>query len=246
MNQPIEKMSIVMPCYNEEEAIPSVMPRLIDSLENLKRANELRDYELIVVNDQSTDSSVELLENFSQIKVLHTTGDGRGYGKALKVGFSHVSGDWVAFLDIDNSYRPEDLPRFLKEAKEGCSDFIMGTRAFSEKGMSFTRGAGNWVYMCLAKLLYRSQLKDVCSGYRLFHKKYLSDILEIKEDGLDFSIYLTLKMLMDKVNISQIPIQYDERMGPSKLSVIFDGVAFLKVLLTLKLRQANAYKHSRV
>ena len=122
----------------------------------------------------------------------------------------------------------------------------MGSRALQEKGMSFTRGTGNWIYMFLAKTFYGSYLEDVCSGYRLFHRKHLQEVLNVPEKGLDFSIHLTLTMLMKKVFINQIPIQYDERLGVSKLSVFRDGFSFLKVLLTLKTRQARALKHSRV
>ena len=100
--------------------------------------------------------------------------------------------------------------------------------------------------MFLAKVLYGSQLEDVCSGYRLFHRRHLNDILQIPEDGLDFSIYLTLKMLMNKVSIKQIPIQYDVRLGESKLSVVQDGMAFLRVLLALKFRRVRGLKHSQV
>ena len=246
MNSILKNISVVMPCYNEQLAIPTVVPRLLSSLEGLKNKEMIEDFELIVVNDKSTDSSAELLSQFDQVKVIQTTGTNRGYGLALKKGFSEARGQWIAFLDVDNSYRPEDLEKFVMETQDGSSDFIMGSRNFSEEGMSLTRGAGNWVYVSLAKLLYGSKLEDVCSGYRLFHRRHLNDVLNIREDGLDFSIFLTLKMLLNKVSIKQIPIQYDVRLGESKLSIVQDGIAFLRVLLTLKARRLRDFKHSQV
>lgn len=246
MNQSLKNISVVMPCYNEEQAIPTLIPRLLQSLEELKIKKLIENFELIVVNDKSTDHSAEFLAQFDQVKVVTTPGSNRGYGLALKKGFSEAQGQWIAFLDVDNSYRPEDLSFLISEAHTGESDFIIGTRSFSEEGMSFTRGLGNWFYMALAKVLYGSHLEDVCSGYRLFHRRHLNDILQIPEDGLDFSIYLTLKMLMNKVLIKQIPIQYDMRLGESKLSVVQDGLAFLKVLLALKMRRVRDLKHSQV
>lgn len=241
-----EILSIVIPCFNEEKAIPIVVPRVIESLENLKKSSKIKDYELIVVNDQSTDQSVELLKQNSQVSVIHTQNCRRGYGNALKQGFRKAKGQWIGFLDMDNSYRPEDLKRFIAKIEEKNSDFIMGQRAIDERGMSVVRGFGNWLFVLLAKYIYGADLYDVCSGYRVFHRRYLGDVLEISAKGLDFSIYLTLYMVSKGVRIEPLPIQYDVRLGPSKLSVFFDGFAFLKVLLTFRTRQLRALKHRQV
>lgn len=243
----IQSLSIIMPCFNEQEAIPEVLPRTIKSLKSLKEKRRIGDFEVIVVNDKSTDQSVELIQGFfPDVKLVHTTGKVRGYGLALKEGFKKAKSDWIGFLDMDNSYRPEDLSLFIDEIEKGKSDFIMGQRSWAEQGMSFTRGLGNWLYVVLSRFFYKSSLTDVCSGYRLFHKRHLHEILNINEDGLNFSIQLTLEMISQKQFISPIPIQYDERLGTSKLSVLNDGWAFLKVILTAKFRHGRAFKHSRV
>ena len=122
----------------------------------------------------------------------------------------------------------------------------MGERPFADKGMSFTRGFGNWVYVVLARWFYHSSLQDVCSGFRFFHRRHLEDVLSIPENGLDFSIHLTLKMILQGIKIKPLSIQYDPRIGESKLSVVGDGLAFLKVLLGLKLRNYGLTKHRRV
>lgn len=242
----MKSLSIVMPCYNEQDAIPTVIPRTLNCLKSLRDSGKIEKFELIVVNDKSTDNSVELLQNFPELVVLHTNGTGRGYGKALKKGFSHASGEWIGFLDVDNSYRPEDMELFVDEIAKGKNDFVMGQRSFFEKGMSFTRGFGNWVYVVLAKVIYGSKLTDVCSGFRFFHRRYLDAVNAIPEQGLDFSIHLTLKMISQKTEVFPIPIQYDPRLGDSKLSVFSDGFSFLRVLIFLKLRGLDAVKHSRV
>ena len=241
-------VSIVMPCFNEEESIPVVIPRMLQSLEYLKNDQKIDDYELIVVNDKSTDQSVALLENYNKkVKIYHTKeGVSRGYGSALKTGFSQAKGQWIGFLDMDNSYRPEDLSLFVNEMNQGDSDFIMGVRFFNDKGMSFIRGAGNWFYMSLAKIFYGSSLRDVCSGYRFFHKTHLKSILSISENGLNFSIHLTLKMIIQNVLIKQVSIHYDKRLGFSKLSVLLDGLAFLKVFFNMRKRYVHAIEHHPV
>lgn len=245
MGAVVKNLSIVLPCFNEQESIPVMMPRLMNSLEIMKKQDQVQNYEIIVVNDSSTDQSLSLLKKYENVRIVHNEGS-RGYGKALKKGFSKSNGEWICFLDMDNTYRPEDLALFVTEIQNSGTDFVIGTRAFSEKGMSLIRGLGNWAYMSLASVIYGSKLSDVCSGYRVFHRRHLDEILNIPEEGLDFSIHLTLKMITKNVIIRQIPIGYDERLGESKLSVFTDGWAFLMVILNLKLRRLRALKHSRV
>jgi len=245
MGAVVKSLSIVLPCFNEQESIPVMIPRLMNSLESLKSQNLVQDYEVIVVDDSSTDQSVKLLKAYENLRIVHNEGL-RGYGRALKKGFSKSDGDWICFLDMDNTYRPEDLSLFVTEIQNSGADFFIGTRAFSEKGMSLVRGLGNWIYMSLAFIIYGSKLSDVCSGYRIFHRRHLDEILDIPEEGLDFSIHLTLKMITKGVAIHQVPIGYDERLGESKLSVFMDGWAFLMVILNLKQRRLRALKHSRV
>jgi glycosyltransferase involved in cell wall biosynthesis len=246
-NRTIKKISIVLPCFNEQEAIPTIIPRTLKSLRQLQSFGRIADFELIVVDDKSTDGSARLLESFADVKVVRTSGPSRGYGKALKRGFLEASGDWIGFFDVDNSYRPEDLSLFLDEVEKGDIDFIMGQRHLTERGMSLTRGFGNLFYVVLARAFYHSYLSDICSGYRLFHRRHLENITSIPEQGLDFSIHLTLRMMTEKTPIKPIPIQYDPRIGQSKLSVLKDGWAFLKVLVKLKARSFyGVVKHSRV
>ncbi len=246
MIQAKKDISIIIPCFNEEESIPVVIPRMLDALDQLKKSQRIDEYELIVVNDKSTDRSVFLLEDYEKVKLYHTEEGPRGYGRALKTGFRRARGQWIGFLDMDNSYRPEDIFLFIDEMDRGDSDFIMGVRFFKDKGMSFIRGAGNWFYMFLARIFYGSSLCDVCSGYRFFHRNHLKSILNISENGLNFSIYLTLKMLVQNVFIRQVPIHYDERLGLSKLSVVWDGLSFLKVFFTMRKRYIHAVEHRSV
>ncbi|MCB0377635.1 MAG: glycosyltransferase family 2 protein [Bdellovibrionales bacterium] len=242
----LESLSVVIPCFNEEDSIPIVIPRMIEVLDNLKSLGRIGQYELVVVNDRSTDRSAERLWSYPQVRILNSTAKVRGYGSALKEGFTQSKSQWLCFLDMDNTYRPEDLPKLLDALDESQCDFAMGVRGFSEKGMSLTRGIGNWLYMKIAQVFYGSPLKDVCSGYRVFHRRHLPDVVSLPENGLDFSIHFTLEMILNNTPIAQVPIQYDPRLGASKLSVISDGLSFLKVLMSLKLRRIRGIKHSQV
>jgi glycosyltransferase involved in cell wall biosynthesis len=242
----VDSLSIVIPCFNEEEAIPEVLPRIVNCLDELRFKKTISTYELIVVNDQSTDRSVELIEKYPEVTLVHTEGVERGYGKALKTGFQKACGEWIGFFDMDNSYRPEDIPLFIEAIKQKRSTFVMGQRPYTDHGMSLVRGTGNWIYVVLARLLYQSHLSDVCSGFRFFHRKHLHEVLSISQQGLDFSIHLTLRFLKSETNIHPVEIQYDPRIGDSKLSVVSDGWSFLKPFLSAQYKVHGEIKHSHL
>lgn len=242
----IDCLSLVMPCFNEQEAIPVVLPRVLHTMNSLKQKKSIKEFEVIVVNDQSTDHSLQRLSEFQEIKVVNTIDQPRGYGSALKEGFTQSKGDWLVFMDVDNSYRPEDLRLFVEEINKGQFQFIMGQRPLREKGMSFIRGLGNWFYGFVAGFMYSSPVNDVCCGYRAFHRRHLPDVVTVPEQGLDFSIHLTMKMIVNQIQFKPVRIQYDPRVGESKLSVVKDGLAFLKVLLLVKAGFIRDFKHRRV
>lgn len=241
-NQTPNTISLVIPCYNEESSIPILIPKLLSTLNDLKKSFQVADFEVIVVDDGSTDSSYEKLGAFKQIKVVKNSGP-RGYGSALKYGFLKTKYSWVCFMDMDNTYRPDDLKKFIEIKKENI-DFIVGCRPFSSSGMPFTRALGNWIYRILAKFLFASNLKDVCSGYRFFKRDLIPEITSIPENGLNFSIFLSLWAISKDISVRQISIHYDSRQGLSKLSLFSDGISFLKVILLFKFRELYATKLS--
>ncbi len=206
------------------------MRAIRDVLTNEKDARPWDVAEVIVVNDASTDSTVELLDQFPFAKVFHLK-EKSGYGAALKAGIQEATGDWIAFFDLDGTYDPSDLIPLMKIAKNESVDVVFGERFSEGKGMPAIRRVGNHLFTWLVSILFRTKLKDVCSGFRIFRREHKSHVLELSSSGLDFSLALTIWAVKSKKNIKESPIRYHLRNGESKLRVLPDGNRFLWTIL---------------
>ena len=112
-------ISLIFPCHNEERAIPQVLPKAIQAKQSLLREEpDLTGFEVLAVDDGSTDKSLELLKEYKdQIKIIALK-QRTGYGSAIKEGISQAKGDWIAFCDLDNSCDPRELKLFIKKIRE--------------------------------------------------------------------------------------------------------------------------------
>ncbi len=220
MTSPTPALSIVIPCRNEAESIPLVIPKLIEEVKN-------RNFEIIVVDDNSTDNSFELLRSYPEIVVVRNPRQ-LGYGGALKSGFSSSRGSHIAFFDLDRTYNSADLDKLYSEVVDKKLAMVFGNRMAKKNKMPKTRYVGNWLFAALLQLLYWKSIQDVCTGFRVFQRGFVPTVLEIDENGLDFSIAMTVVVLNRKLPFAQVDIQYDERIGESKLSIFFDGFRFLR------------------
>lgn len=233
----LPSLSIVIPCHNECEAIPAVLASIDRTRARLLETGAIDHCQVIVVNDASSDGTADLLAQYEWVNTLHLEKQ-LGYGAALKAGFRAARGDWIAFLDLDGTYDPEDIEKLLKEYKESL--LVLGERLSSGLGMPRTRTVGNILFTVLVAVLYRQSVKDVCSGCRIFSREWLPEILAIPNDGLDFALAITLWALRKRIPIKEIPIRYHQRTGESKLSVVSDGNRFLWTILRSRYAYARA------
>lgn len=224
MNFDRPNISIIIPCLDEADSIPIVIPELI---ENAKDQN----LEIIVVDDCSSDNSCALIEKYKEV-ILVKNSQRLGYGGSLKRGFQIAKGRYLAFLDLDRTYSSSDLNKLYQEILEKDLSIVFGDRMSQKNEMPRTRYVGNWLYASLLEILFRVKISDVCTGFRIFKRELISKVVQLPENGLNFSIAFTVLVLRIKVPFSQIPIRYDERIGRSKLSVISDGFLFLKSIFT--------------
>ncbi len=226
----MQSISIIIPCHNESGAIPIVMKSLKELLDEAKQKELIQNFEVIVVNDASTDSTADLLGQHSWAQIIHLKKNS-GYGEALKRGFQRAKYEWIAFFDLDGTYDPKDLEASIYASKIHRPDLIFGERFSLGKGMPLVRAFGNRAFTYIVSVLFSSSLKDVCTGFRLFHSKHKAEILSLSSSGLDFSLAVTLWALKSKKKVIEIPIQYHLRSGKSKLRVFPDGNRFLWTIL---------------
>ena len=223
---PLSSCALIFPCHNEEGAIPSVLDNALRAREQFIQSYSVKNLEIIVVNDGSTDHSEKVLQDYSgQIKVIHLK-DQKGYGEAVKAGISHTSCDWIAFCDLDGTCDPSDLSLLIKKAQETSADMIWGIRLHKGSAMPQTRKIGNFLYRWMIWVLSgKVWIADPCSGFRLFKKSAFSSVYDLPS-GLNFSPALTAWCVRKRIPFSCVNITYEERIGESKLKTLRDGFVF--------------------
>lgn len=221
------KLSVVIPAYNEENGIRDILDRVL-SVEDALGEVGVEQLEVLVVDDGSKDRTAEITESINGVQLIRHPVN-RGYGAALKTGFSAATGELVGFLDADGTYPPEYFPQLCREALNG-SDLVIGSRmAGADSEMPATRRLGNWFFASFISLLARQRITDCASGMRVFKKELLEKVYPLP-DGLNLTPIMSTRALHEHVKMVEIPIPYRERVGQSKLSVVRDGSIYLQTI----------------
>src|SRR5687767_89410 len=221
-------LSIVIPAYNEEKGIAEIASRVLSVGPALKNAG-VDQLELLIVDDGSKDRTAEVASKIAGVNLICHP-QNKGYGAALKTGFSKAKGELIGFLDADGTYPPEYFPQLCRAALNGV-DLVIGSRmAGAESKMPFTRRVGNFFFANLLTVLSRQKVTDSASGMRVFKREILEQIYPLP-DGLNLTPVMSTRALHEGITIGEVPIPYSERVGRSKLSVIRDGRIFLQSMI---------------
>jgi len=224
-------LSLVIPCLNEEQAAPLVLKTIEGVRSYLIEQLAFDEVQVIVVDDASRDRSAEIAASFSFVELVQNKKT-QGYGASLKTGFEKSRGQWICFLDMDNSYPPQHIPKMWNLLVSDKLDMVLGSRAFRSEGMSLIRGLGNSFFSILTRIFLRTSIRDVCSGFRLFHRNCLPEILSISESTLGYSLEMSIRLSSLGWKAKELRIDYLPRTGTSKLSVWRDGWKFLFLILS--------------
>jgi glycosyltransferase involved in cell wall biosynthesis len=221
-------LSVVIPAYNEENGIAEIASRVLSVGPALEKVG-VDQLELLVVDDGSKDRTAEVASKIPGVNLIRHS-QNKGYGAALKTGFSKASGELIGFLDADGTYPPEYFPQLCLAALNGA-DLVIGSRMAGEDSqMPLTRRIGNIFFATLLTLLSRQKVTDSASGMRVFKREILEQIYPLP-DGLNLTPVMSTRALHEGINIGEVPIPYSERVGRSKLSVIRDGRIFLQSMV---------------
>lgn len=221
-------LSVVIPAYNEENGIAEIANRVLKVKPDLLKVG-ISDLELLVVDDGSRDRTAEVACDIEGVTLVRHPKN-KGYGAALKTGFSQARGELIGFLDADGTYPPEYFPKLCQSALNG-SDLVIGSRMAGEDSkMPLTRRVGNLFFATLLSMLGRQKVTDSASGMRVFKREILERIYPLP-DGLNLTPVMSTRALHEGISIVEVPIPYSERVGRSKLSVIHDGRVFLQSMV---------------
>lgn len=213
------KITVVIPCLNEEQGIELVlrrMPAFVD--------------EVIVVDNNSTDRTADVARSLGAL-VVHE--DVRGYGRAYKRGFALASGDLIITLDGDHSYPPDAISYLLEAFLHLKADFLNASRfpVRDNQAMSLKHWFGNLVLSLAMSVLFFRWIRDSQSGMWVFRRSILAN-MQLDSDGMAFSEEIKIEALLQpNVRFEELSILYSSRLGEIKLNPWRDGFQNLFFLL---------------
>jgi len=216
-------LSVVIPAYNEENAVRSTVDEVREALEPLNIP-----YEIIVVDDGSEDKTLEEARasgatvDFNQVN--------SGYGATLKRGVRRAQHEYIAILDADGTYPAHYLPDMLAQCRE--QDMVVGDRGAAMKNVPLIRRPAKFVLNSLASFLAERKLNDLNSGLRVFRKSELIPFLPLLPQNFSFTTTITLCMTCNGKRMVYTPIEYRKRVGKSKIRAV-DFVNFVILVLRI-------------
>ena len=230
------KISVIIPCYNEEHTILKVIKSVHESLNRYE-------YEIILVDDGSTDNSKVLLDEHSRsdekVEVIyHDINSGKG--ASLRTGFNAAIGDVVIIQDADLEYDPSEYSKLFKPIQDGKADVVYGSRFKSgdtTRVLYFWHKMGNLFLTGLSNMLTNLNLTDMETGYKVFRKEVL-DQITIEENRFGFEPEITAKIskIRPRVRIYEVGISYYGRTYEEGKKITWiDGFRSLYVILKYNL-----------
>lgn len=212
------KVSIVMPAYNEEEAIGRVLDELF--------ALSLGDMEVIVVDDGSHDGTGEAARHRGAKVVRHPYN--RGNGAAVRSGIRAATGDVIVIMDADGQHDPADVPRLLE--KMDSYDMVVGARP-ANAGVWY-RNLANRIYNGFASYIVGFPVKDLTSGFRAVRAPLAKSMCYLLPNTFSAPTTMTLAVARGGYGIAYVPIQIRRRAGgKSKISLLRDGFRFFVLMV---------------
>jgi glycosyltransferase involved in cell wall biosynthesis len=203
------KLSVVIPVYNEEKTIREVIDAVLAV--NLPEMEK----EIVVVNDCSSDGTMEVLKDIGRNKKIRVTShaENQGKGAALRTGFSAATGDIVLVQDADLEYDPTEYSRLLEPILQGKADVVYGSRFAGgqvHRVLYFWHSVGNKFLTLLSNMLTNLNLTDMEVCYKVFRREIL-DRITIEEDRFGFEPEITAKVARLNCRIYEVGISYSGR-----------------------------------
>lgn len=228
---PVPVVSIVLPVYNEAATLAAVVSRV------QAVAGQTLRYELVVVDDGSTDTSRQLILELAARGIVKACYHPRNLGKgaALRSGFSVATGEFIVVQDADAEYDPNEHQRLLKPLMDNVADVVYGNRMHRSNPVGYRRyWLGNYVISLWCSLLYGRRVHDVETGAKAFRRALLPK-LHLAADRFDFEVEFTVQVLRSGARYMEVPVSYRPRKFTEGKKITWrDGVQALWLLFTYR------------
>jgi len=217
-------LTVIVPFYNEELFLEQSVNNLI---------NENFCDQIILVNDASTDTSVniaqELINNYNNMSLINIESN-LGKGNALKEAIKNIKTTHVAIHDADLEYYPSDLKKMAEVSKLNPENIILGSRFIGNKerkNIYFRTYSANKIMSLFFSFIFLKKVSDIATCYKLFPTE-ASKELNLKEKGFGVEVELTAKLLKKQLNIIECPINYSARSYEEGKKIKFkDGINYI-------------------
>jgi glycosyltransferase involved in cell wall biosynthesis len=231
-----EKLSVFYPMWNEEAYIERALAFGKRACEDLVESGDIRDYELIVIDDKSTDRTPEIADAMAaadpHVRVIHHERN-RKLGGSMKTGFAAATGDLVLYTDADLPFDMAELPRAVRLLREYDVDIISAYR-FDRTGEGSLRAVYTLVYNTLIKALFGVKVRDINFAFKLCRRR-IFDHVELKSEGSFIDAELVIRSTRLGFEIMQMGVDYFPRTrGESTLSSPGVIVTIVKEMWTLR------------
>lgn len=223
-----QKLTILIPCYNEEKGIGKVIDAIpIAALELLGFVTEI-----IVIDNNSKDKTAHIAKERNVIVIKE---EKKGKGNAIITGFNAVSLDtqYVVMLDGDDTYKSKEIVRMIEPLLNNFCQVVVGSRLSGKikKGsLRFRNRIANWTYTFLVRQFYKANVTDVLSGYFAWKKPVIDELKNhLESKGFEIEMEMITKMTKLGYEMYSVPITYDERVGQTKIQAMSDGIKILSM-----------------
>lgn len=213
-------ISIVIPARNESATLGDLLRKIHDVC---------TDFELIVVDDGSTDLTADMASSFGAVVVKHPYS--KGNGAAIKSGARCASSEVLVFMDADGQHDPSDIPRLLEFIDSGF-DMVVGARKKGSQA-SVGRGVANRAYNKLASFMVGHKVDDLTSGFRAVRTDKFKEFIYLLPNGFSYPTTITMAFFRAGYSVCYEPIHAARRVGHSHIKPLRDGVRFLLIIFKI-------------
>ena len=225
-------VTVVLPCYNEQDHVLDELERITKALDNSPLS-----YELLAIDDKSTDGTLAVLRDalhrFPHMRLMPFRRNG-GSGTARRIGTAEAAGRIVVWTDADMTYPNERIPEFVQYLHDHPDvDQVVGARTSEQGTHKFLRVPAKWVIRRFAEFLSGTRIPDLNSGLRAFRRELSLPYLRLLPPGFSCVTTITLSFLSNQHTVDYLPIDYAQRAGTSKFHFVRDAYRYILQVLRM-------------